>query len=256
MNKRDLVISLFFPATSVKNWYFTCYFCMYFFIPFVNKIIHFMNKSENYQLCLTILIIFCILPFIPLNNNDLFSINRGYSPFWLMFLYIIGANLRLYPLQISKIKLILLYFLSIIIPWSIKLISHFLVYYIYKINNYELGIFIQYNSFFIVLNAILLISFFSQLHIKFQIIIKIIELMSQLSFGVYLIPPWVIDKFYLKKLSVLNNKNYIIMNLKVIKYSFQIAFLCILTDLIRFFLFKLLKIRKLPIKIRKFLNNK
>ena len=254
VNKRDLVISLFFPAISGKNWYFSSYFCMFFFIPFMNKLILLMNESENKQLCLTIIIIFCILPFILLNNNDPFSIKNGFCPFWLIFLYIIGANLKLFPLQISKIKLILLYFLSIIIPWSIKLISHFLFDYFYKISNYELGIFIEYNSFFFVLNAICLISFFSQLNIQFQLIIKIIELISQLSFGVFIIHRWIIDKFYLKILSLLNNKNYIIMNLKVIVYSLEIVFLSLLIDIIRFLLFKFLKIRELPITVRKIFN--
>ena len=76
----------------------------------MNKVILLMNKSENKKLCLTILIIYCILPFMTLKNDDPFSIKEGYCPLWLMFLYIIGANLKLFPLQISKIKLILLFF--------------------------------------------------------------------------------------------------------------------------------------------------
>ena len=82
----------------------------------MNKVILLMNKSENKKLCLTILIIYCILSFITLKNDDPFWIKKSYCPLWLMFLYIIGANLKLFPLQISKIKLILLFFLSMIIP--------------------------------------------------------------------------------------------------------------------------------------------
>ena len=230
-------------------------FLYVFFIPFINKLILLMNQSENKQLCLTILIIFCILPFITLTNNDIFIIKNGYSPFWLMFLYIIGANLKLFPLQISKIKLILLYFLSIIIPWSIKLISHFLFVYIYKINNYELGIFIEYNSIFIVVNAICLISFFSQLNIKSKLIINIIELISPLSFGIYLTHLWILNNYYLKRILLLKNENYIIMNLKVIIYSLQIVLICLLMDFSRYILFKLLKISKLPIKLKQIYDN-
>lgn len=240
-NKRNLLFSLFFPAITRRRWYYTCYFCMYFFIPFMNKLILLMNKFENNKLCLTILIIFCVLPFITLRKNDPFSIKYGYCPYWLMFLYIIGANLKLFPLQISKIELIIIYFLSIITPWTFKLLKQ--------------GIFIEYNSFFIVLNAICLISFFSQLNIKYKLFVKIIELISPLSFGVYLFHPWILDKYYLRKIFRLKNQNYVLMNLKVIFYSFQILLLCILTDFSRYILFKLLKINKLPITLKKINNN-
>ena len=148
----------------------------------MNKVILLMNKSENKKLCLTILIIYCFLPFINLKNDDPFSIKEGYCPIWLMFLYIIGANLKLFPLQISKIKLMLLFFLSIIIPWIIKLTNDFSFICDKK---YKLGIFIQYNSIFMVLNAIFLISFFSQLNIKSKLIVMIIESITPLTFGVY-----------------------------------------------------------------------
>ena len=240
--KKDLLFSLFFPATSGKNWYFTCYFCMYFFIPFMNKLILVMSKEENRKLFLTIIIIFCILPFIPLNTSDPFSIKRGYCPFWLMFLYIIGAYIRLFPLQLSITKYLILYLLSIIIPWGIKLISHFIMLYFYKIKDYELGIFIQYNSFFIVLNAICLITNFSKLQIDNKFFKFIIGLTAELLFGVYLIHLWILDKFLKKQISFLIKENYLLVNVKVIIYSLETVLLCLLFDLIRLFIFKVLKI--------------
>ena len=172
-----------------------------------------------------------------------------------MFLYIIGANLKLFPLQISKIKLMLLFFLSNIIPWIIKLTSHFLFIYIYKIKEYELGIFIQYNSIFIVLNAIFLISFFSQLNIRIKLIIMIIESITPLTFGVYLIHSRILNKYFVRKISVLKDQHYIKMNLKVIMYSLQISLLCLFIDYSRYIFFKLIRINKLPIKLKKIYNN-
>ncbi len=226
---------------------------MYFFIPFMNKVILLMNKSENKKLCLTILIIYCILPFMTLKNDDPFSIKEGYCPLWLMFLYIIGANLKLFPLQISKIKLILLFFLSMIIPWIIKLISYFSSIYRKK---YVLGIFIQYNSIFMVLNAIFLISFFSQLKIKSKLIVMIIKSITPLTFGVYLIHSRIIGKYFVRKISVLKNQHYIKMNLKVIMYSLQISLLSLLIDYSRYIFFKLIKIDKLPNTLKKIIKIK
>jgi hypothetical protein len=153
----------------------------------MNKLILDMSKEENKKLLLKIIIIFCILPFIPLNTYDPFSIKRGYCPFWLMFLYIIGAYVRLFPFQLSIKKYLILYLLSIIIPWGIKFIIHYIMLYLYKIKDYELGIFIQYNSFFIVINAICLITNFSKLQIDNKFFKFIIGLTAELLFGVYLI---------------------------------------------------------------------
>ena len=100
-----------------------------------------------------------------------------------------------------------------------------------------------------------LFPFFSQLNIKYKLFVKIIELISPLSFGVYLFHPWILDKYYLRKIFRLKNQNYVLMNLKVIFYSFQILLLCILTDFSRYILFKLLKINKLPITLKKINNN-
>ena len=249
-NIKNLLFSLCFPAINQNYWYYTCYFCMYFFIPFMNKVILLMNKSENKQLCITILIIFCILPFIILKNNDPFSIKRGFCPLWIMCLYIIGANLKLFPLQISKNKLMLLVFISVIIPWIIKT-SHFINIYINEKKKYQLGIFIQYNSIFIVLNAIFLISFFSQLNIKNKLIAMIIETISPLTFGVYLIHNRILKKYFVRKISVLKNQHLIKMNLNVIIYSLQISLICLLIDYSRYIFFKLIKINKLPIKLKK-----
>ena len=45
--------------------------------------------------------------------------------------------------------------------------------------------------------------------IKFKLFVKIIELISPLSFGVYLFHPWILDKYYLRKIFRLKNQNYV-----------------------------------------------
>ena len=99
-----LIISIFFPTISKRYWYFTAYFGMYFFIPYLNKLIHSLNQKEMNNLCLTIIILFTILHLLAPEKFDPFSLYSGYTTLWLISLYIFGAYLKLYSIQLSKKK--------------------------------------------------------------------------------------------------------------------------------------------------------
>ena len=99
---------------------------MFFFIPYINKLLHSLNEKEFKKLCFTIIILFSILPFIILLQVDSFIINKGYYHFWLIFLYIIGGYLKYHPFKCQKIKLIFFCFIREIIPWLIQISSHFI----------------------------------------------------------------------------------------------------------------------------------
>ena len=81
-----LIISIFFPTISRIYWYFSAYFGMYFFIPYLNKLIHSLNQKEMKNLCLTIIILFTILDFLAPGKFDPFSITSGYTTIWLISL--------------------------------------------------------------------------------------------------------------------------------------------------------------------------
>ena len=67
-----------------------------------------------------------------------------------------------------------------------------------------------------IFNAIFLISFFSQLNIKSKLIIMIIESITPLTFGVYLIHSRIIRKYFVRQILDLKYQHYIKMNLKVL----------------------------------------
>jgi len=248
-----MVLSIIFPITSGRYWYLSSYFCMYIFIPYINKFIHSLNKKDMQKLCLSIIII-NILDSISPGKFDPFSIKRGFSPIWLISLYIFGAYLKLYPLNFSNKKLFILYNITIIIPWIslFKFISTFIGKY-----KYDIYILYKYNSPFILLNSVVLVSFFSKLKVHHQILKKAIKTLALLSINVYLIHNHtIIGQAYKNHFKYLSNKNPFIMVLMSNIYSVLIFFSCYIIDLIRYYLFKLLKVSEIPNKIEKLFKKK
>lgn len=88
------VLTAIFPVLNKQYWYFTAYFALFCFIPFLNKMVHALTKRQHGMLVATIVILFSIAPTTA--NTDPFNVGGGYSFLWLMALYIIGAYLKLY----------------------------------------------------------------------------------------------------------------------------------------------------------------
>ena len=249
ISRYDMVLAILLPISSRRYWYFSSYFGMYFFIPFMNKLIHSLEQKEMKNLCLTIIILFTIVNILAPKYCDPFRLNFGYSSIWLISLYFIGAYLKLYPIKLSNKMLLLFYLLSIIIPWVFKLkfISEFLPKFYY-----DDSLFIQFNSPFILINSIIIVIFFSNLKIKNKIFKKFIEITSPLSFSVYLIHTnLLVFQSYSKYFQFLTEKNTFLMILMVLAYSLGILFSCLIIDLIRFHLFQLFNIHEIPNKVKK-----
>jgi hypothetical protein len=85
---------------------------------------------------------------------------------------------------------------------------------------------------------------------------KIIKIFALLSVNVYLIHNHsIIGQAYKNHFKYLSNKNPFIMVLLSIIYSIVIFFSCYIIDLVRYFLFKLLKVSEIPKKIEKLFKN-
>lgn len=243
----ELINGILFPVVSRQYWYFTSYFGMYFFIPFINKLLHSINKKAHRNLCLTIIIMFSLLPILGLKRIDPFNIGWGYTSLWLTCLYIFGAYLKMYPIYIPKLQCFILYFASIICAWFAKFMSHILIREFFS-KDTELDIFIDYTSVFIILSGIALLILFSQIEIKKKSIQKIIGFVSSLAFSVYIIhvQPFVFHYIFRYKFSFLSQQNGGMLVIAVLLFAFIIVTVCIFIDFIRYFLFKILKVNEIP----------
>jgi len=222
-------ISFVFPPLVGRYWYITCYIFVFCMIPFINKLIIKLSKRD-YK-CLLI-ILFVLLSVISKLGYDYFYINNGYSPFWLIYCYFIGAYLKRFDIN-NKFNNKYLLLISIIICSLINFVVKNFVYY--NISNWIFS----YNSPFIVIISVLIFIFFSHMNIKKNMIIHYFSLTS---FGVYLIHGHILIFDYVLKdmfIFLLNNSFLIML---VIIISFFIYVLCSIVEYIRINIFKIVYI--------------
>ena len=180
------IISSFFPLGLKRNWYVNAYIFMYSFLPFVNESISSLNKRFYNKIVLLFFFIYSIHYIINMYINNIQDYNfilRGYSVLWLLILYISGGYIgRFYlnKLLISNVIFILIYAISSFLT------SEFIINNILK-GNLSRKIFLQYNSPTIIVQALSLIFFFSNLKIKNKYIIKVILFFNPLNLSVTII---------------------------------------------------------------------
>lgn len=256
---RDQFYNNLFPIIFERYWFFSSYFGMYLFLPIINKGIAYLTKTE-FEICITsIIYIFVVWHDIMNLNHDTFRTNRGYSVLWLLTFYITGAYFGKYKIILFGIKKLCFCLISFLI----YIYSSFLFYQIHycQLNslkgNYKIKIIIKlrklltrnFDSNFKVIQTISIIFFLLQLKFN-EHFGKIISFIGNLTFGVYLIH----HNQYIKNdimCNLFNNEKNNISLLSVYKLfltkSLFVFIICIIIDYLRYFLFNLLKIRKICI---------
>ena len=246
-------LSNLFPIATYKYWYVNAYFCMYLFLPLINNGISLLTKNFFRNLLLfyfLYFIIYNIIVEIFLNNDKYNFLNKGFSPLWLIILYIFGAYIGKYMIINDDKTKKTNYFLLWIFIYICSAIFSFISYsfFLKKTYMFKKTLFLSYISPTMIIQAICLLLFFSKLTIKNPLLIKLIIFLTPLTFNVYLFHNRVFDIifFYDKKFLY----NFIITfesNLLFLKIYFLSIIIFIISatiDYIRFLLFKFLKIRK------------
>ncbi len=176
--------NMFFPILGDLNWYFTAFFALFFFAPFLNILMQNLTKGQHKFLMAVIFFLFCIPDVIP-NVSDLFLIGGGYSPIWLMAMYLIGGYIRIHgvPKPRNKYTWLAGYFLSTFFVWLWFLVMYDITKDSADGAKYH-KLFLSYTSPFIVLAAICLLEFFVATNIKRGG--KVICGISSVTFGVFI----------------------------------------------------------------------
>ncbi|MCQ2514356.1 MAG: acyltransferase family protein [Ruminococcus sp.] len=103
------LIFSFFPIISNSYWYFTCYFCLFFFMPLLNRAILSTGKNELKLILFIGFITLSFFDFISKINGTLdLGIENGFSLIWFIYLYLCGGYIRKYALDFSTKKYIYL----------------------------------------------------------------------------------------------------------------------------------------------------
>lgn len=242
------IIDSFLPVTSKQYWYYTAYFALFFFSPFLNAMLNALNSRQMKILFITIFVIFSVIP--TFKKVDLFNSSNGYSFIWLAMLYLIGGiTKKLHSQNLKKKNLVfflLLFIISVLTGLALRLYS--LKHPDSKITqNYILNYSIVTN--FISAYCLFLIAV--NINITFKPVVNIIKFLSPLSFSVYLIHTnhWVWDNIMNKRFAHYTNFHALKFVAAVALTALSIYLICSVIDLVRLYLFKLLRIPQILAKL-------
>ena len=235
-----------FPSIRLQ-WYFSAYFCLFFFMPLIDKAIELTPRRT-----LKVLALFCFLVFCCWSQYESYvaGLRQGYSVIWLAILYGLGAYIAKYdPLKKWKSWQCLLAFLGSI---AITVASHVLIGKFLR-GVIKTDLLVQYTSPTMVVGAVFLVSAFAKLNFKHNAPKKIISVLAPLSLGVYLIHCHPIlagkmtrlfwDKAGYEFLHV--GKFQIWYGLLIVVCSALAIFaICLCLDGLRYLFFKLIRVKK------------
>lgn len=240
------------PIISNQYWYMTSYFMMYLFVPMMNK---FADAANKKVFTATIVVILVLTTGSLIIKQDGFRLNDGYSPIWLMIMYLVGAYMKKFNVgaKMKKWLALLLYVIS-------SLCSFILCVFSKKLLKIMLGndiSYLSYTSPFVVLSAIFLFIFFSKL--KFgKRTGKLINYITPAALGVYLIHthPLVFNKLMKDIAMPLVNHGTAAMIFGSVAMALAVFIICIVIDLLRIQLFRLIRINALCKKLDGVFNSK
>ena len=176
------VIKNYFPVLDGRYWYIVCYTFLFFVIPYINTFINSLSKEKFERFLIIIFILLSILPNLCF-LVDFFKINNGYSPFWLIYLYMIGAYIKKYinanEIKNINTKIIVSLLLAFILNSLVKIVTNRILGHSVKEEW-----FINYISPFIISASIYIVIKFIGLTIKDY---KAIRYLSSFAFAVYII---------------------------------------------------------------------
>ncbi len=248
-----------FPININEYWFIKCYILLYCLSPFINRGLKNFDKKSFQKLLLVMFIIFSIIPVI---TGRQFFENNGFSLYQFIYMYLIGAYLRRYPLDKSYIFKVMskrMYQVVLIFVFFLALTLNYVFYkyassltginsIIDELSSYITSIAILYNNPLVVIQTIAYFAFFGTLSIKS----KLINRLSLLTIGVYLIHDNNFARALLYEALKINNGP--IYSYRFIIYVIVIALFiyitCLIIEWLRQVLFRVIYNLKIAAKIR------
>lgn len=173
------IIKICFPITYPGWWFASTYFMLYLIHPFLNKLLHNLNKNVYQYLILLLVLCWSIIPTL---TTQLFESN---SLLWFITLYVIAGYAKIYGFN-ERLKSKHYFFLFLIVLVCSYLIS--VSFLVLGTKRNELAVhaidFFGMERFPILLMALFLFMTFAKLKIKCN---KWINVIASATFGVYLI---------------------------------------------------------------------
>lgn len=235
------IIYDYFPILAGNYWYITCYVFLFFMIPYINKFCNMLDQKTYKKLLTILFILLIILPNVLL--VDLFRIQGGYSPFWLIYCYMIGGYLRIYNVNMPNDKIIKSFVLTYCISFLLNCLIRNLGY-IFLGRVVRANLLINYISPFTLILSVLIFLYFKNINVNKKVFEKVFVYLSEMSFSVYIIhgQRMIFYKILKNLFTPLLNHNSIVIFVGIVLSIVIIYIVCCIIDEVRKLLFKVFRI--------------
>lgn len=176
------ILNAFLPISTRQYWFMTDYIILYILSPFINVGLQNLDKKQFKKLLLILIFLFSIWDVFP---GEQLGVQKGYSLYWLIAVYSIGAYIRLYNGGQTRIWK-MLYVVCIVGMLASKVVISVCAKIIPGVIVYS-NIFYGHSSIFVIGAAVSLFMLFKDLKNRDTKFEKWILKISPLTFGVYLI---------------------------------------------------------------------
>ena len=248
-----LCVESIFPPITGGYWYVVCYALVFMLIPYLNT---FIKALDEKRFATLIAILFVMLSIITtFGFYDYFKVGRGYSSFWLIFCYFVGAFIKLYGkkyFDLSKTKLLCITAVNVLVVWGFWFFGKGVV------ATFAYHLF-QYTSPFMVVNAAASLLLFEKISLdgeKHRFLSKALPSLSSAAFSVYIIHthPLVFYRIFSNMVIWAAESNIFVCIGVGISAIFAVYLVCYVIELVRVKIFKLLRINRLTEKLGSLLD--
>lgn len=246
---RDILILKLFPVMHNEYWYFSAYFGIYPFLPFINIGIKAFTQIEiKKSIYIMILAFFILATFY----SDTFGLKKGYCSFPLLIYYIFGSYSGIYIFRRINLKIyrwlagficFLTFMASTLLCYNVRTNQN-LINLDFKLKSLlRGGIF----SFPILCQIFTIVVVIAQINFN-KHIGNFLTFLGPLTFDVYLIHENInVRRIYIANIFNNNSNNSSLFSvlLLIIRKGLLIFFFCIFFAYIRSIAFRILKIKNL-----------
>ena len=184
------LISVLLPITNREYWFATVYIGLYCLMPFLNFFIKALNRKQFQGLLAVLTVLFCIIPTV-FHADSWLEDGGAYGIVWFVFLYFIGAYIKLYNKDECR-KSVWLWYAGVILLIPVSKLAIMLAGSFQNIVGADKisrisEVFYRFNSIPALCASVLLFAGFLQLKIVRPGLVYLINLASGTTFGIYLI---------------------------------------------------------------------
>lgn len=247
------IIKAFFPVTFSQYWYFTAYTGLFFMIPWLNRFIRRCTSKELTRVVVVIFALFSCYSTVVALAADPFLLKEGYSFLWLTYMYIAGAWIKKTngEKKLNTIKVLTFIGVFVLITYGIKMCIPIIFNKIFGVYFGE-NVLINYTSPTVVGMAILLLVLFSRVNLP-SYISRMINFVTPAIFGVYLlhVHPLVYQYIISGQFAYIAKMSPWMLPVFVIGWAFIIFIFGILIDIVRIYIFRMLRISSFADRLEK-----